>query len=591
MEMLDNIKFDEISAKLGKSIVDALQKITEFITDIDWTDVGSKIADFINNIPLADIISSALALAGSIWNAIADALMTIGQDSTNGRDIGKNIADNFNAILENVNFAEMAIGLSTIANNIIQGILGFLENANTDEINQSIADFFNNLDIDIEKLTSEIIQFIDKLDLSPVFEFVGKLMMSGLMIGIELKKKEISSKISEIVGSIASIFGTTVDKVKKVGKDIIAGLINGITSSNPIKIITNFINTIIQLWKDLFDVNSPSRVMQEIGGYIVDGFILPITNFFAGVRDWLKTNVVDKFLSNIKALFGITGDTQSDEMSTVGTSVKDGFIAPILEFFDNIKDWIKEHITDPFKNSICEFFGITEGSDSDEMSTIGTSIKDGFIAPIVDFFDNVKNWVSEHITTPFIDSVKSLFGIDGENSSVFSGIGGKIMNGLADGLRGGLKFVQDICNNLISGIEKLINKIIDGINSMFGVLNKVKIDIPDNIPVVGGMNIGFNYKNLDSITLGRVSIPGLAKGTVIPPTMNEFIARLGDNSTETEVVSPLSTMKQAFLEALDEANFGSNVNVYLEGDAGQVFKLVRTENTKWKKQHNGVGAF
>lgn len=48
------------------------------------------------------------------------------------------------------------------------------------------------------------------------------------------------------------------------------------------------------------------------------------------------------------------------------------------------------------------------------------------------------------------------------------------------------------------------------------------------------------------------SIPGFATGSVIPPN-REFLAVLGDNKTETEVVSPLSTMKQAMIEALRES--------------------------------------
>ena len=49
-----------------------------------------------------------------------------------------------------------------------------------------------------------------------------------------------------------------------------------------------------------------------------------------------------------------------------------------------------------------------------------------------------------------------------------------------------------------------------------------------------------------------MTIPRLAQGTVVPPN-REFLAVLGDNKQETEVVSPLSTMKQAVLEALREA--------------------------------------
>lgn len=49
-------------------------------------------------------------------------------------------------------------------------------------------------------------------------------------------------------------------------------------------------------------------------------------------------------------------------------------------------------------------------------------------------------------------------------------------------------------------------------------------------------------------------MPMLATGTVVPPRAGMFAAILGDNNRETEVVSPLSTMKQALKEALAESN-------------------------------------
>lgn len=52
-------------------------------------------------------------------------------------------------------------------------------------------------------------------------------------------------------------------------------------------------------------------------------------------------------------------------------------------------------------------------------------------------------------------------------------------------------------------------------------------------------------------------MPMLSTGTVVPPRAGMFAAILGDNNRETEVVSPLSTMKQALKEALAESNISS----------------------------------
>jgi hypothetical protein len=52
------------------------------------------------------------------------------------------------------------------------------------------------------------------------------------------------------------------------------------------------------------------------------------------------------------------------------------------------------------------------------------------------------------------------------------------------------------------------------------------------------------------------ALPALATGTVVPPN-KEFMALLGDNKKEVEIVSPLSTMKQAFREVASEGIGGS----------------------------------
>ena len=56
-------------------------------------------------------------------------------------------------------------------------------------------------------------------------------------------------------------------------------------------------------------------------------------------------------------------------------------------------------------------------------------------------------------------------------------------------------------------------------------------------------------------------MPMLATGTVVPPRAGMFAAILGDNNRETEVVSPLSTMKQALKEALAESNISGGNQV------------------------------
>ena len=71
------------------------------------------------------------------------------------------------------------------------------------------------------------------------------------------------------------------------------------------------------------------------------------------------------------------------------------------------------------------------------------------------------------------------------------------------------------------------------------------------------------------------SVPGLANGSVVPPN-RKFLAVLGDNKTETEVVSPLSTMKQAVMEAMRESGTGNKqTTIVLTGEMAALARVLR----------------
>jgi hypothetical protein len=91
---------------------------------------------------------------------------------------------------------------------------------------------------------------------------------------------------------------------------------------------------------------------------------------------------------------------------------------------------------------------------------------------------------------------------------------------------------------------------------------------------------------LPQITLPKIpelKIPELASGAVIPPN-REFLAVLGDNKREHEIVSPLSTMIEAFETALDRRGGGSNQPIMLTLNGRTIATAVWNENEKRYKQ-------
>ena len=132
--------------------------------------------------------------------------------------------------------------------------------------------------------------------------------------------------------------------------------------------------------------------------------------------------------------------------------------------------------------------------------------------------------------------------------------------------------IVDILNWLLGKVESFINWIIDGVN-------KINIDIPDIVAeVIGIENIGFN---LDHISIPE--IPHLATGTVVPANYGNFLAVLGDNKREPEIVSPESKMKQAFKDALNEMG-GTGGDIVIHYTAELDGKKVHKEIVRINKQ-------
>lgn len=143
-------------------------------------------------------------------------------------------------------------------------------------------------------------------------------------------------------------------------------------------------------------------------------------------------------------------------------------------------------------------------------------------------------------------------------TGVFTGDWKKAWNGVLDILKG-------IWNLVIGTIEGGINFIIDGINLLISALNKIHFEIPDGVPLVGGKTIGINIP-----PVSRVQLPRLASGAVIPPN-REFMAVLGDQKSGTNIETPLSTMVQAFKQAMTETGVAGSRQMTV------IFQLDRRE--------------
>ena len=170
-------------------------------------------------------------------------------------------------------------------------------------------------------------------------------------------------------------------------------------------------------------------------------------------------------------------------------------------------------------------------------------LKEGFEA-VGEVFSNV----GEGLQTLF-DNIGSAFDTVGETiSTVCTDIGGffQDMADTVEGIWNGLwEVVKGVINTMIGGINGMISGVESGVNAVIGALNTLHWEIPDWVPGLGGMGFGFD---ISKVSFGRV--PELATGAVIPPN-SPFLAVLGDQPSGVNVEAPLSTIKDALLQAID----------------------------------------
>lgn len=165
-----------------------------------------------------------------------------------------------------------------------------------------------------------------------------------------------------------------------------------------------------------------------------------------------------------------------------------------------------------------------------------------------------------------------------------------IWNKLPEPVRKALSTICDsskkYINLLLDGIEWLINKIISGINSLTQALSsKINFEVPE---ILGGGSVGFSIPQIS-----EVSIPHLADGAVIRGG-NPFLAFLGDQPAgQTNIEAPLSTMVQAFKQALKEGGYGENASYTFTAQLNgkEMFREVVRQNELYRKSNGGYGAF
>lgn len=420
-------------------------------------------------------------------------------------------------------------------------------------------------------------------------------------------------KIAEFIVAVAPFISTLASMISS--GTLLSTVLSGIGAAfsailSPVTIITTILGLLIYSFIDLYNNSETFRqsiaelgatwmealqpLAEFVGGVLSDAWnkiLKPIIDFFINI---LLPNLIDTFKNLWENVLVPLGDF-------IGTVLQ-----PVFQVLSDLLSMLWEKVILPLADAVG---GVLKKAWDGLYQILNKTV-----IPIINKVIEVLKFLWEKVINPVIsvlwDTLKPAF------DTVFSGIG-DVINGLGKTLGGIIDFITGVftgdwskawegiknifkgiwdalvgivkvpINLIIDLINGLVGGIVKGLNLVIGALNKIKIDVPDWIPGIGGKTIGFNIS-----TLTAPKIPKLATGTVVPANYGEFLAILGDNKREAEVVSPLSTMKHALKEAMMEmggAGTGTiNLNVYLEG------RQIHSEVVRQDKQYRnetGKSAF
>lgn len=479
-------------------------------------------------------------------------------------------------------------------------------------IKKYLIDIFT--DPDVKKAASE---FVKKV-VENLGKITGSIAKAGLTLatalvgGIEsylsknverikkfiIKMFDISGEIADEIGDLSTVFA---DIFSVFGGQTTQNIIGSV-----IQIISDTVMTAMtltgQMLRDSISLLlTPLQENAELIKQTIENTLQPIETVITAIADaWqiAMDELIAMYDVHIKPFFDSLANGLS-EILTVFLNAYNSYIVPVL---DQLADKVSEIMAGPVGDAIHNAIELI-GKIADILKLLWESV----LVPLVKYIiGNVAPQIASALSVignvflELFDSVaevvagilKALGGVIDFIVGVFTGDWERAWEGIKNIFKGVLEALVGIAKVPINGVIALINGmirgIISGVNAAIGVLNHLKIKVPNWVPKIGGSTWGFTIP-----TMTASQIPYLAKGTVVPRNAGEFAAVLGDNKRETEVVSPLSTMKQALLEALQESGNsggGSPQYIVLNIDGNEFIRWLRDQNGQYRNR-TGFGIF
>lgn len=286
--LVHTVNWTQIGDTFAQGFNTAINTLFLILTEFDWPGLAAGLANNLNGVVSGfDWAKLGTTLSTGMRTAIATLRSAI--TTFDWAALGKGVADGINSIDWVGILSDLAAGISDVLKGALDLLIGFAENLDWAKLG---SDLWNGL-----------IGIITNIDWSGIIAKAFQLLGAALAGAVSLIvgfAKSLWESLKSAFESTKNYFASYIDAA---GGDVIKGLLNGIWNGIKNigtwikdKIFTPFING----FKNAFGIHSPSTVMAEMGGYLIEGLLQgiknlwsTITNFFSNALASLKQTIAN----------------------------------------------------------------------------------------------------------------------------------------------------------------------------------------------------------------------------------------------------------------------------------------------------------
>ena len=530
--LVDNLNFMETGEVVGAGINTIINTLNSLIGEngIDFRNIGLKISDGlcgaieeIGWTELGNLFGNKFMISWNVLSGFVDGLARKNNAGISGwTELGNSIGEAFNGMLESVNLETIASSLVGALNGVFDSVTGFAQTFNWEQfginvinglttafytfdpktvsgalseivkgILSSLNAFFLNANWkDIgQTLVRKIKEFITEIDWAGIsdslFEFIGVFFASlgQFLIGV----------IGEALKGIGDYFLGFINQelggldedasILEIGWAIISGIFKGIGNAilDVGKWIKDHIFTpFIEGFKNAFGIHSPSTVMEEQGGFIIDGLLNGLKSAIGGVLEWVggipgwfkeklgnaKDWLVDK---GKDALEGLKNGWETVKNSSLVQNAK-SLGSTIITNVGNAKDWLVQKGKDAVSGLQTGWENIKSSSLIKTVGNLGKEL----ITGIGDLSIDTKP-KGEQAVTGMSEGVTQKTSVLNESFSKISQAAVKSLDSAQPQFREiGTKLILSLNTGIASGVPKVtkqVSSMVDSIANSFKPLN------------------------------------------------------------------------------------------------------------------------